>query len=47
MGPTLTIETETEQDRDPRAVMEKALKLNQIWALVVTFEPGLGTSRNL
>ena len=47
MGATLTLETETEQDRDQRAVMEKALKLNQVWALVVTFESGLGTRGNL
>ena len=46
MGATLTLETETEQDRDQRAVMEKALKLNQVWALGVTFESGLGTSGN-
>ena len=44
MGATLTLETETEQDRDQRAVMEKALKLKQVWALVITFESGLGTS---
>ena len=33
MGATLTLETETEQDRDQRAVMEKALKLNQVWVI--------------
>ena len=34
MGATLTLETETEQDRDQRAVMEKAQKLNEVWAPV-------------
>lgn len=29
MGATLTLETETEQDRDQRAVMERAQKMNQ------------------
>ena len=34
MGATLTLETETEQDRDQRAVMERAQKLNQVWAII-------------
>ena len=42
MGATLTLETETEQDRDQRAVMERAQKMNQVWALSRA-DPGLGT----
>ena len=33
---TLTLEIETEQNRDQRGVVEKAQNLNQIWALGTT-----------
>jgi hypothetical protein len=36
LGATLTLEMETEQNRDQRGVVEKAQNLNQVWALGTT-----------